>query len=127
MGLMASITVAYPSHLDFLEEIKPKVEAMPGTQITDKPSISAVGGVISCIIDVELPDNFDIRRLRAQMADRLPDVNVNVATSFRRSMWEWRGMDVVIALTSGITVALVLDAVRPAPGRPIVFVADFVA
>lgn len=118
MGISVSIVVVYPTHMDFWEEIGPKIEAMLGTQITHKPRMAAVGSKRSCIVDVELPDNFDIRSIETQANDRLPDVNVSVATRFRKSIWEWRGLDVVIAITSGIAVALVLDAVRLLLARP---------
>jgi len=112
MAITVSIVVAYPLHVDFLEEIRPEIEKILGTQIPGMPKTVAVGSTGSCIINVELPDNFDIRSIRPQINDRLPDVNVNVATSFRRPIWEWRGLDVVIAITSGIAVALVLDALQ---------------
>jgi len=112
MGIAVSITVAYPEHVDFFEEIKPKIEEILGIRIANEPRTAVVGSTGSCIVNVELPDSFDVRRLGAQMAARLPDVNVNIATSFRRSIWEWRGLDVVIAITSGIAVALVLDALQ---------------
>lgn len=112
MGIVASITVAYPEHVDFFEEIKPVIEEMLGTQTPHKPRTAVVGSTGSRIVNVELPDNFDIRSLKSQMPNRLPDVNVNVVTSFRKPIWERRGMDAVIAVTSGIAVALVLDAMR---------------
>lgn len=118
MAITVSIVIAYPLHVDFLEEIRPEIEQILGTQIPGMPKTVTVGSTRSCIIDVELPDNFDIRGIRSQINDRLPDVNANVATRFRRSIWEWRGIDVVIAVTSGIAVALMLDAVRLLLARP---------
>jgi len=112
MGIAASITIVYPAHVDFWEEIGPEIEEILGTQIPHEPRTAVVGSTGSCIVNVELPDNFDIRSIRPQVIRRLPDVNVNVVTSFRRSIWEWRGLDVVIAITSGIAVALVLDALQ---------------
>jgi len=112
------MTIACPAHMDFLEEIRPVVEAVLGTQIPDLPSIADVGNTSSCLVDVELPDNFDIRSIKTQMGDRLPNVNVIVATRFRKSIWEKRSVDVVIAITSGIAVALVIRAMQLLLGWP---------
>jgi len=118
MGISVSIVVVYPTHMDFWEEVGPEIEAMLGTQITHKPRMAAVGSKRSCIVDVELPDNFDIRSIETQVNDRLPDVNVSVATRFRKSIWERRSLDVVIAVTSGLAVALVIRAMQLILGWP---------
>ena len=118
MSITASMTIAYPAHMDFLDEIRPVVEDILGIQIPDLPSIADVGNTSSCLVDVELPDNFDIRGIKTQVNARLPDVNVIVATRFRKSIWEKRGMDVVIAITSGIAVALVIRAMQLLLGWP---------
>jgi len=118
MGISVSITVAYPMHVDFWEEISPEIEAVLGTQIIDEPRMAVVGSTGSCIINVEMPNNFDSRRLKTQIAGRLPDVNVNVATSFRKSIWEKRRIDVAIAVTSGLAVALAIRAMQLLLGWP---------
>jgi len=118
MGISVSITVAYPMHVDFWEEISPEIEAVLGTQIIDEPRMAVVGSTGSCIINVEMPNNFDSRRLKTQIAGRLPDVNVNVATSFRKSIWEKRRIDVAIAVTGGLAVALAIRAMQLLLGWP---------
>lgn len=104
--------------MGFWEEIGPEIEEMLGTQIINKPRMATVGSARSCIIDVELPDNFDIRSIEMQVNNRLPDVNVSVATRFRRSIWEKRRIDVAIAVTSGLAVALVIRATQLLLGWP---------
>ena len=86
--------------------------------IPRRPRTAVVGSTGSCIVYVELPDNFDIRSIKTQIGDRLLDVNVNVATSFRKSIWEKRRIDVAIAVTSGLAVALAIRAMQLLLGWP---------
>lgn len=118
MGIEVTITVVYPTHMGYLEEIRPKIEEILGTQITNEPRTATVGNARSCIIDVELPDNFDIRSIEMRVKNRLPDANVSVATRFRKSIWEKRRIDVAIAVTSGLAVALVIRAMQLLLGWP---------
>jgi len=118
MAISVSLIIAYPQHVDFLEEIRPVIEEILGTQISRTPDIVAVGSTSSCIVDAELPDNFDIRGIRTRMNVRLPDVNANVATRFRKSIWEKRRIDVAIAVTSGLAVALAIRAMQVLLGWP---------
>ncbi|MDD9826277.1 MAG: hypothetical protein OXU86_05865 [Thaumarchaeota archaeon] len=118
MGIEVTIAVVYPMSMDYLGKIRPEIEAILGTQITNEPRTAAIGNARSCIIDVELPDNFDIRSIETQVDSRLPDVNVSVATRFRKSIWEKRRIDVAIAVTSGLAVALAIRAMQLLLGWP---------
>ena len=52
------------------------------------------------------------------MRNRLLDTNVSVATRFRKSIWEKRRIDVAIAVTSGLAVALAIRAMQLLLGWP---------
>ena len=47
MGIEVTITVVYQTHIDYLEEIRPEIEAILGTQITNEPRTAAVGNTTS--------------------------------------------------------------------------------
>jgi len=101
-----SIVIVYSPDTE-IQSVERVLEGVFGSEL-DISDNSRVGNVHACVIDVRVPDGFEVRAARRRIREELPAVRIKIIERFRESWWARPRWAIAIGAGVGIGVGVAL-------------------
>lgn len=83
----------------------------------DVGEYASLGGAHAHVIDVQVPDGFELHTEQRRLGASMPTVRIKIMGRFRESWWRRYRWNIAIAIGGGIAVAFIVDLVRSSADR----------